>query len=127
LARFDRSWHYNITADVDGTTVMAGSTRLTPSRSAVPSYSHLAGAVDVARLSDHCDSDAWKLSGGNPRLILARLAQYIAAAHTVSIVVLAARGVGELLAQLAGLALRLGHSAVKIVEEHLLGECRAPT
>jgi hypothetical protein len=44
---------------------------------------------------------AWNLSGGNPRLVLARLAQYIAAPPYRLDVVLAVRGVGELLAQLA--------------------------
>src|ERR1700730_6738665 len=67
-----------------------------------------------------------KRSGGDPRLILARLTQHIAAAPHGLDVVLAVRSAGELLAQLADedvddLDLGLVHPAVEIVEKHLLG------
>jgi hypothetical protein len=64
-------------------------------------------------------SHAWKWSGGDPRLILARLAQYIAAPPHGLNVVLAVRGVGKLLAQLADknvddFDLRLVHAAASL-------------
>src|SRR5262249_29381895 len=63
----------------------------------------------------------------NARLVLGRLAQHVATAPHRLNVVLAARGVGELLAQLADedvddLELGLVHAAVKVIEEHLFGE-----
>src|SRR5438132_12638225 len=69
-------------------------------------------------------------SGRYACLVLGRLAQHVAAAPHGLDVVLAARGVGELLAQLADehvddLELGLVHAAVEVVEEHLLGQGRA--
>jgi hypothetical protein len=66
----------------------------------------------------------------DPRLILGRFAQHLATAPHGLDVVLAVRGAGQLLAQLADedvddLDLRLVHAAVEIVKKHLLGECRA--
>src|SRR5215469_1511254 len=62
-------------------------------------------------------------SGRDLGLVLARLAQHIAAAPHRLDVVLAARSIGELLAQLADedvddLQLRLIHAAIEMIEEH---------
>src|SRR5262249_52031566 len=72
----------------------------------------------------------WSVSGRNTRLVVRRLAQDVAAAPHGLDVVLAAGGVGELLAQLADehvddLEFRLVHAAIEMIEEHLLGERRA--
>src|SRR5688572_27567833 len=66
----------------------------------------------------------------NPLLGVRRLAQHVAAAPHRLDVVLAVRGIRKLLAQLADehvddLELGLVHSAVEMVEEHLLGQRRA--
>src|SRR4029077_12626065 len=71
-----------------------------------------------------------KSSGGYLRLFFGRLAQHVAAAPDRLDVVLAARGIGELFAQLADedvddLQFRLVHAAVEMIEEHLLGQRRA--
>src|SRR5262249_22754049 len=72
---------------------------------------------------------AGKLSGGDPRLVLSRLAQHIAAPPHRLDVILAVRGAGELLAQLAhknvnNFALRLVRTAIEVVQEHVLGQGR---
>src|SRR5690349_14050720 len=71
-----------------------------------------------------------KLLSRDTLVRLGRLAQYIAAAPDGLDVVLSLRSVGELLAQLADedvddFQLRLIHSAVEMIEEHLLGQRRA--
>src|ERR1700731_4535376 len=69
-------------------------------------------------------------SGGDLRLLLGRLAQDVAAAPHGLDIVLAARCVGQLLAQFADedvddLELGLVHATVEMVEKHLLGQGRA--
>src|SRR5262245_25170477 len=81
-------------------------------------------SIPMERVSRRCRS------GRNACLVVGGLAQYIAAAPHRLYVVLAARSVGEFLAQLADedvddFELRLVHAAVEVVEEHLLGERRA--
>src|SRR5690242_12045021 len=66
-------------------------------------------------------------SGGDASFVIARLAQHVTAPPHRLDVVLAARRIGQLLAQLAyehvdDLELRLVHAAVQMVEEHLLGQ-----
>src|SRR5262245_4004937 len=73
------------------------------------------------------EEDAGLGSGRDLRVVVGGLAQDIAAAPNRLDVVLAVRGVGELLAQLAdehvdNLELRLVHAAIEMIEEHLLGE-----
>src|SRR5262249_44843409 len=104
-------------------------------------------SIGLVRLTCHVNNKNPALAGGvfpveesrwpseNPscrdaRLVIRRLAQHVAAAPHRLDVVLAARGVGELLAQLADedvddLELRLVHAAIEVVEEHFLGQGRA--
>src|SRR5580704_14662787 len=83
----------------------------------------------ASRRGFHCPG-LTQSSGGYLHLVFRWLAQHVAAAPNRLNVVLAARSVGELLAQLADedvddLQLGLVHAAVEMIEEHLLGQRRA--
>src|SRR5947207_895825 len=92
-----------------------------PLASAIHRFSTRENSIlGTARPSRRCKSCACKLSGGDPRLVLGRLAQHIAASPHRLDVILTVRGAGELLAQLAhknvnNFALRLVRAAIEVV------------